>query len=408
MKTVVVVGASLAGHSAAAALREQGFDGELTVIGDEPHRPYDRPPLSKEFLAGGARRATTSALEPDDEDLDVDWRLGVRRPASTRPPRGRSSTTGRRCHGDRRRHRDRRPGARCWSGRVRASAGVHTLRTLDDARALRADLRAGRRLVVVGAGFIGAEVASTARELGLDVTVVEAGADAAGRPARRARWAPRSPRCTPPTASSCAAASRVAGLRRHRPGRRGRGWPTAPSCPPTSWWSASARRRNVEWLPDSGAGPRQRRAVRRPRGDRGSRRRRGRRLRRLVRPRLGRPPPGRALDRRPRAAGDRGRAAGWSTARLQRRGRAGAVLLVRPVRRPASSSPAAARPDDAVTIEAGSADDRASCSVYPARRSNRSPCSALDRARDVAPLAPPARHAPLRPILVHLAEGASR
>ena len=77
MRTVAVVGASLAGLSAARSLRKQGFDGRLVVIGDELHRPYDRPPLSKEFLAGTLGEAEL-ALETDGEDLRADWLLGVR------------------------------------------------------------------------------------------------------------------------------------------------------------------------------------------------------------------------------------------------------------------------------------------------------------------------------------------
>lgn len=86
MKSVAVVGASLAGLSAARALRAQGFDGRLTIVGAEPHRPYDRPPLSKEFLTGQMTTADL-ALEGDDEDLGTEWRLGV---AATGLDRGRS------------------------------------------------------------------------------------------------------------------------------------------------------------------------------------------------------------------------------------------------------------------------------------------------------------------------------
>ena len=76
MKSVAVIGASLAGLSAARALRDQGFDGELTIVGGEALRPYDRPPLSKEFLAGTVGE-NDLALESDDEDLQATWLLGV-------------------------------------------------------------------------------------------------------------------------------------------------------------------------------------------------------------------------------------------------------------------------------------------------------------------------------------------
>ncbi|MFI6407226.1 NAD(P)/FAD-dependent oxidoreductase [Streptomyces sp. NPDC050548] len=173
MRTVAVVGASLAGLSAARSLRKQGYDGRLVVIGDEPHRPYDRPPLSKEFLAGTLGEADL-ALESDDEDLRAEWLLGARAVALRVDGAERVLTLddGREVRAD---------GVVLATGAVARNlpgtdglAGVHTLRTLDDARALRDELALGGRLVVIGGGFIGAEVASTAYALGLDVTVIEA------------------------------------------------------------------------------------------------------------------------------------------------------------------------------------------------------------------------------------------
>ncbi|MFC7259270.1 NAD(P)/FAD-dependent oxidoreductase [Streptomyces lutosisoli] len=173
MRTVAVVGASLAGLSAARSLRKQGYDGRLVIIGDEPHRPYDRPPLSKEFLAGGIGEADL-ALESDDEDLRAEWLLGARATGLDTDGADRvvRLADGREVRAD---------GIVIATGAVARTlpgtdglAGVHTLRTLDDARALRDELALGGRLVVIGGGFIGAEVASTAYALGLDVTVVEA------------------------------------------------------------------------------------------------------------------------------------------------------------------------------------------------------------------------------------------
>lgn len=171
MKSIAVVGASLAGLSAARALRAQGFDGDLTVIGGEARRPYDRPPLSKEFLAGDVGEDAL-ALEADDDDLNAQWLLGVHAThldaaagavhvddGTTVRADGIVVATGAR--------------ARTWPASARL-AGVHVLRTVDDAIALRRELRPGVRLVVIGAGFIGGEVASTATKMGLDVTVVEA------------------------------------------------------------------------------------------------------------------------------------------------------------------------------------------------------------------------------------------
>ncbi|POX51916.1 NAD(P)/FAD-dependent oxidoreductase [Streptomyces sp. Ru72] len=171
MRTVAVVGASLAGLSAARSLRKRGYDGRLVVIGDEPHRPYDRPPLSKEFLAGTLGEADL-ALERDDEDLEAEWVLGARATGLDRTERAIRLADGREIRAD---------GVVIATGAAARTlpgteglAGVHVLRTLDDARALRDDLARGGRLVVIGGGFIGAEVASTAYALGLDVTVVEA------------------------------------------------------------------------------------------------------------------------------------------------------------------------------------------------------------------------------------------
>lgn len=166
-----MVGASLAGLSAARSLRKQGYDGRLVVIGDELHRPYDRPPLSKGFLAGTLGEAEL-ALEADGEDLRAEWLLGVRAAGLDHAARTLRLADGRKVQAD---------GIVIATGAAARTlpgseglAGVHTLRTLDDARALRDELSRGGRLVVIGGGFVGAEVASTAYALGLDVTVVEA------------------------------------------------------------------------------------------------------------------------------------------------------------------------------------------------------------------------------------------
>src|SRR5919199_618435 len=163
MNEVVVVGASLAGVESARALRSLGYDGRLTIVGDEPHRPYDRPPLSKGFLLG-AMADSDLALVDEQEELDLTWRLGVRAVGLDCAAGHVVLDDGDELRGD---------GVVLATG---ASAvrlphsdgleGIHTLRTLDDALALRAALASARRVVVVGSGFIGCEVAASARQLG--------------------------------------------------------------------------------------------------------------------------------------------------------------------------------------------------------------------------------------------------
>ena len=172
MRRVVVVGASLSGLSAARALREQGFSGDLTVLGEEEHLPYDRPPLSKGFLTGSTSREDLDLL-PSGDDLQVTWQLGVAAAAlRTGPVHTVLLADGRELAAD---GVVLATGARARSLDQGATpAGVHTLRTVDDALALRTALTNATSVVVVGGGFIGAEVASSARSLGLAVTVVEA------------------------------------------------------------------------------------------------------------------------------------------------------------------------------------------------------------------------------------------
>lgn len=167
-RRVVVVGAGMAGVQTAVALREQGFDGTVTLIGAEPHQPYDRPPLSKAVLLGNAEG---SAFDVDFEGLGIELVLG-REVSGLRPADHELDTeagpvpydvlvlaTGA--------EPIRLPGAE-------GVPGVHLLRTLDDAERLRPVLARQHDVVVVGAGWIGAEFATAAREAGCEVTVVEA------------------------------------------------------------------------------------------------------------------------------------------------------------------------------------------------------------------------------------------
>jgi NADPH-dependent 2,4-dienoyl-CoA reductase/sulfur reductase-like enzyme len=170
MNRIVIVGASLAGVFTARALRREGYAGELVMVGEEPHRPYDRPPLSKELLAGRLAPADL-ALETEGEDLGITWLLGTSAVGVATGPVV-VLDDGRSLEAD---------GLVIATGATaRADVhgadlpGVHLLRTLDDALALREDLTRGGRVVVVGGGFIGSEVAATVRSLGLDVTLVVA------------------------------------------------------------------------------------------------------------------------------------------------------------------------------------------------------------------------------------------
>lgn len=167
---VLVVGASAAGLATVEALRRRGFDGRVTVLGAEPHLPYDRPPLSKQVLGGTweperARLRTPEALS----GLDAEFVLGdpaTRLDAATRTVHTLSG-------------RSLRADAVVLATGLRPRtlpgqhglAGVHVLRTLDDALALRADLEPGKRVVVVGDGVLGTEIAATVCDLGVPVTL---------------------------------------------------------------------------------------------------------------------------------------------------------------------------------------------------------------------------------------------
>jgi 3-phenylpropionate/trans-cinnamate dioxygenase ferredoxin reductase component len=168
---LVVVGASLAGLRAAESLRHHGYDGTLIVVGEEPHHPYDRPPLSKRALTEpGADIAALTRL-PVPQDLEVEWRLGVAAVGLDLDRRRVSLSDG---------------DELAFAGLVIATGatprslpgvagldGVGVLRSLDDAVRLRRQLEGGPAVVVIGAGFIGLEVAASCRQLGLETTVLE-------------------------------------------------------------------------------------------------------------------------------------------------------------------------------------------------------------------------------------------
>src|SRR5947209_5206620 len=169
MRRLVIVGAALAGLRAAQSARKAGLDDELVMMGKESHRPYTRPPLSKELLAG---EHTVDRVALPCDELGITFRLGV---AAARLNRGRRRVVlsdGAEVEYDRlivaTGSRPRR-----WPGAGADLSGVHVLRDLDDALALRAAFDERPRVVIVGAGFIGCEVAQTARKEGLEVTVID-------------------------------------------------------------------------------------------------------------------------------------------------------------------------------------------------------------------------------------------
>ncbi|WP_026918449.1 NAD(P)/FAD-dependent oxidoreductase [Gordonia shandongensis] len=170
---VVVVGASLAGLRAVQAARRGGWDGPVTLVGAEPHLPYDRPPLSKGFLTDSAP-VTYHATEAQLDELDVRFRAGVR--AERLDTGRRRLLLGDGTEIDYRRLIVATGATPRTTPAVPTGRGVHVLRTVDDADALRADLAAGARVVVVGGGVIGAETASAAVRLGGQATIVESAA----------------------------------------------------------------------------------------------------------------------------------------------------------------------------------------------------------------------------------------
>ncbi len=169
---VVVVGASLAGLRTVEFLRRGGFAGELVLIGEEPHLPYDRPPLSKELLRGEWGPERIALRKKSYDGLDVALELGGRAASLDTEAREVVLDDGRKVRFD---ALVIATGAkvRDLPDRPRLQ-GIHTLRTLDDAIAIRDGLARKPRVSVIGAGFIGAEVAASVRRLGLDVTMIEA------------------------------------------------------------------------------------------------------------------------------------------------------------------------------------------------------------------------------------------
>ncbi|MFI9722164.1 NAD(P)/FAD-dependent oxidoreductase [Streptomyces sp. NPDC052396] len=171
---IVIVGASLAGLRAAETLRDKGFTGSITLVGEEPQLPYDRPPLSKAVLLG--RAGAKDCGLPGRRPLDAQWRLGVRATGLDGDAKRVLLADGGQLPYDRLLIATGTR-ARPWPNPQEAALeGVLTLRTSEDAGRLAGLLDAGpQRVLVIGAGFTGSEIASACRERGLEVTVVERG-----------------------------------------------------------------------------------------------------------------------------------------------------------------------------------------------------------------------------------------
>jgi NADPH-dependent 2,4-dienoyl-CoA reductase/sulfur reductase-like enzyme len=176
----VVIGAGHAGGRAVEAMRATGFDGEIHMIGAEAAPPYERPPLSKEMLIESG--VDCPPMHPDSfyADKDITLHLGVTATSIDRETRVVTNSDGAKLSYDRL--------LLCGGGRVRRLdipgadlANIHTLRTIEDSRAIEAQLKPGNSIVVIGGGFIGLEVASAARSRGCAVAVVEAADRLMGR-----------------------------------------------------------------------------------------------------------------------------------------------------------------------------------------------------------------------------------
>ena len=171
MRRIAIVGASLAGVSAIESLRDRGYEHEIVLIGADPHLPYNRPPLSKQALAGSDY--DTTQLHPQEwyDERGVELQLGTEVVSLNTQNKELRTNGGKVLKFDglliATGSKARPLGTRC------PGLPVHKLRTLEDSRQLHAELTPGKHLVIIGAGFIGLEVASTARQLGLDVTLVE-------------------------------------------------------------------------------------------------------------------------------------------------------------------------------------------------------------------------------------------
>lgn len=169
----VIVGAGIAGNAAAETLRKQGFEGEVHLVGAEPHRPYDRPPLSKEFLSG-SKEQDKLFFKPEDFYAEHSIQLHLGTEATALDPTSKTLTLADSAS----LHFDKlllATGSRVRTLPIPGSEleGIHYLRTIDDSQAIAQSMNSASRVVIVGAGFIGSEVAAVCKTAGLEVTVLE-------------------------------------------------------------------------------------------------------------------------------------------------------------------------------------------------------------------------------------------
>ncbi|TMS52431.1 NAD(P)/FAD-dependent oxidoreductase [Mycobacterium sp. DBP42] len=170
-ETVVIVGSSNGGVASAQALRRSGYAGRIILLGEETDWPYDKPPLSKEFLAGTATADDISLItEAEADELGIELRLGCRAASADLAHNVIELESGEKVGFD---YLIIATGARARPSPWGRPAGVELLRSLDDSQRLQSALERGGSLVVIGGGFIGSEVAATARLSGLEVTIVD-------------------------------------------------------------------------------------------------------------------------------------------------------------------------------------------------------------------------------------------
>ncbi|MEL7399788.1 MAG: FAD/NAD(P)-binding oxidoreductase, partial [Pseudomonadota bacterium] len=172
-QTCIIIGASHAAAQLAPSLRQEGWEGKIIVIGDEPYLPYHRPPLSKAFLAGDqTAEGLLIRKQPIYDKNDIEFKLGTRVENINRSHKNITLTNGEVLSYDKL--------ALCTGSRVRTVSlpgvdleGIHYLRDISDVEAIKGDVASGKSAVIVGGGYIGLETAASLKKQGMNVTVLE-------------------------------------------------------------------------------------------------------------------------------------------------------------------------------------------------------------------------------------------